>query len=294
MHQDSLVVGQETAARDSCQTPDTFLLSAETTSGKPIPVGLPTQEAAFSMDTLWRASQVQDLRTGVEGHPKPYTIAGDNLMNGLLLACFICALLSFQRSRNFVIKQFKHFFYPSYSNREIITETWLELRFQLFFAAQTCLLLGIIYFFFTQPSAHTGFVIPPFLVILTLSATVFLYFLLKTGLYFLVNLTFFDGKKNEQWIKHFLFLFSFEGVVLYPIVLLQVYMQIGIVATCAYTILMVVLFKILTIYKYFNIFFPENGLYVPKILYLCAVEIVPLSLIYMMLGVTSDVLKVNF
>ena len=74
-------------------------------------------------------------------------------------------------------------------------------------------------------------------------------------------------KKNEQWLKAYLFLLSCEGVLLFPVVMLLSYFDLSLQVAVIYTIIVLVLVKILSFYKSYLIFFKRNGLFLQIILY---------------------------
>ena len=100
-------------------------------------------------DSVYRPECI-GYRHGVAGDPVPYTIAGDDLITSILLACFIFATIAIAKSGNFLQRQFKNFFYSQREGTTVISETGEELRFQLFLMLQTCLLSDIIYFFYSS------------------------------------------------------------------------------------------------------------------------------------------------
>lgn len=87
-------------------------------------------------------------------------------------------------------------------------------------------------------------------------------------------------EKNEQWLKAYLFLLSCEGVLLFPVVMLLSYFDLSLQVAVIYTIIVLVLVKILSFYKSYLIFFKRNGLFLQIILYFCALEVVPLSALW--------------
>ena len=158
------------------------------------------------------------------GDPIPYTVAGDDFVTALLLFCFLIASIAFTKSRQFIIRQAKTFFRtPSYGTT-VITETSSELRFQFFLCLQTCLLIAIGFFLYSRASVGDTFTIDQYQVISIYAGYVGVYFLLKALLYSIVGWVFFDRKKNEQWMKSYLFLVSSEGVLLLPAILLMTYL----------------------------------------------------------------------
>ena len=245
--------------------------------------------------TYFENTGTKDDRTGHAGDPVPYTLSGDNLITGLLLCCFLLTVVSFQKSKRMIERQLKHFFYADHSGKTTtITETSSELRFQVFMAFETCLLVGIISFFYAGHYVSDDFIIEPYQVIGVLTAVTTLYFLAKGLLYGVVNWTLYDSKKNEQWMKAYLFLTAAEGVALFPIVLLMAYFSLSVRTTCVYAIFVVILFKILAFCKYYIIFFRQKSGFLRIILYLCALEIVPMALLFEVLRLAVDYLIINF
>lgn len=233
-------------------------------------------------------------RPGVAGDPVPYTFSSDNLITGLLVGCFILALLSYAKSKSFLLRQVKHFFYVPRSN-DMMTETSSEIRFQFLLTLQTCLLFSIIAYFYANAYIATTYQLPsPYYLIGIFFGIVLGYSLCKTVLYEIVNWTFFDKKKNGQWLRSYLFINSLEGVALFPVVLLLTYFNLSIGNAVFSVFIIVVLFKLLTIYKQSIIFFKGLGNILQIFLYFCALEIVPLLSLVGVLTLIGNNLKINF
>ena len=176
-----------------------------------------------------------------------------------------------------------------------ITETSTEIKAQFFFLLQTCLLLALLYFFYTRTYTASTFVLSDEYMLVAIMGGVFIgYFFMKYLIYAYVNLVFFDAKRNGQFFRTLLALHSFEGILLFPIVALLTFFDIPAQTVAYYTLFVVILVKILTFYKSFVIFFRQNGLYLQIILYFCALEIIPLFALWSGLAVIANALKINF
>lgn len=227
-------------------------------------------------DSVYRPECI-GYRHGVAGDPVPYTIAGDDLITSILLACFIFATVAIAKSGNFLQRQFKNFFYSQREGTTVISETGEELRFQLFLMLQTCLLSAIIYFFYSSEVSGDTFSLAHYQVLSLYTFTFAGYFLLKNLLYTIVNWVFFDKKKNEQWAKSSLFLSSVEGMPLFPNVMLLAYFNLSIKHAVIYALAVIILVKLLSFYKAYLIFFRRNGALLQFFLYFCALELMPLG-----------------
>ena len=248
----------------------------------------------FFSDNTYLHPELDGGRYGVAGDPIPYTTKNDNIITSMLLVCFVLTLVAFSFSRNFLLRQAKNFFYIP-QTEYAITETSTEIKAQFFFLLQTCLLLALLYFFYTRTYTASTFILSDEYLLVAIMGGVFIgYFFIKYLIYAYVNLVFFDIKRNGQFFRTLLALHSFEGILLFPIVALLTFFDIPAQTVAYYTIFVVILVKILTFYKSFVIFFRQNGLYLHIILYLCALEIIPLFALWGGLAVIANALKINF
>jgi hypothetical protein len=258
--------------------PDTLHLPGQD-AGKSIrDVSLPKyyKETFFSNDSLLHP-ELNGGRYGVAGDPVPYTIHGDNIITSLLLACFILALVAYAQARRFILMQAKNFFYPPRNESSNMQETGNEVKFQLFLVLQTCLLLSLIFFFYTQEFISTTFVLTSQYQLIGITFALFLgYFIIKALLYHAVNWVFFDKKQNARWFTTELFIVSVEGVLLFPLVMLLAYFNLSVNGAITYTLIVVILVKLLTFYKCYVIFFRRIDTFLQIILYFCALEVIPL------------------
>lgn len=244
-------------------------------------------------DSVYRP-ECATYRPGVAGDPVPYTIAGDSLITSILLACFIFATIAIAKSGNFLQRQLKNFFRTQREGTTVITETSAELRFQFFLVAQTCLLSAIIFFFFSRDFIGESFSIAHYQILAIFTGILVAYFGIKALLYTIVDWVFFDKKKNEQWMKAFLFLSSSEGIALFPVVLLLAYFNLSIETTVIYAIIVIVISKLLAFYKTYIIFFKRSAAILQSFLYFCALELMPLGTLWGVLALMDNYLKQIF
>ena len=117
---------------------------------------------------------------------------------------------------------------------------------------------------------------------------------MKFLLYSIVDWVFFDKKKNIQWMKSFIFIISTEGILLFPIVLLFAFFHISVSSAVIYTLLVVFISKLLSFYKTYIIFFARNAAILQSFLYFCALELMPLGILWGIIMATSEYLKTIF
>ena len=272
------------------------ILNRSNAVGKLEKVELPQyyKQNFFSADSLWHP-ELNGGRYGIAGDPVPYTIRGDNMITALLLCCFILAFVAFSKSRWFIMRQTKRFFRAERSGTTVMTETTNEFRFQFFLAAQTCLLLSLVTFFHAQELNSDTFLVSSQYQLIAMFFGVFAgYFALKAVLYSFVGWVFFAGRQNAQWMKAFLFMTSIEGVVMFPVVVSQAYFGLSMRDTLLYVATVIILSRLLSLYKCFLIFFRQKGVYLQIFLYFCALEIIPILALGGALSVLISYLNVNF
>ncbi len=252
------------------------------------------REGFFSKDSLFHP-ELQGGRIGVAGDPVPYRVHNDNVITSLLLACFLVSIYLFANARQFFIKEAKNFFYTPREERTDFSETGNELRYQVFLVGITSLLISLLFYFHTLYYIGETFILQSqYTLIAIYFLIVIIYVGVKMGLYTFVNLVFFNGKRNQQWLKSFLFIITLEGVLLFPAVLLGGYYEMDIHNVTTYVIISILFVKLLTIYKCFIIFFRPNVVSLQIILYFCTLEIVPVLALWGVLVMTANNLKINF
>ena len=233
-------------------------------------------------------------RLGVAGDPVPYTIPRDNIITALLMLCFIVGVLAFTKSKQFMARQAKSFFRQPRGVLSEITETAQEIRFQLTLALQSCLLMGLVYFFYVESRVAQTFTVDQYRVIGLFALEFLGYIVAKALLYQLSGWVFFDPRRSRIWMKSWLFLLVLEGLALYPPVLLQAFFGTGVATTLACAGVVILLAKIMAFYKTRAIFFNYRGGIVQNFLYFCTLELIPIAALWGVLTITSNYLKVSF
>lgn len=168
------------------------------------------------------------------------------------------------------------------------------MRFQFFLVAQTCLLLALIVFISSNDFAKESFSIAHYQILGLFTAIFAGYYVVKFLLYSIVDWVFFDKKKNVQWMKSFLFIIAAEGILFFPVVLLAAYFHLNVGNVAIYTFAVIIIAKILSFYKTYLIFFARNAAILQSFLYFCALELMPLGILWGVLMMTDNYLKAIF
>ena len=274
--------------------PDTLHLPGQEIPRDLKEVSLPHyyRENFFSNNTMYHP-ELSTERIGTSGDPIPYTFQNDSFVTGILILCFLLMTFALSRISDFLLRQTKQFFSTQKTEQTLI-ETGSEIKFQILFLFITCLIYALLYFLYTNHFIANTFIISSeYLLLVIFGMTILGYMFLRMVLYTIVNNIFFDNKKNLQFLGSILIITSLEGVVLFPLILLLAYFQFSLQNAIIYTATIVILAKILTFYKSFTIFFNQKGGFLQIILYFCALEMIPLMMLWSGLLVITENLKIN-
>lgn len=247
-----------------------------------------------AVDSVTAVLQPLDPTLGVVGQPLPYTIKSDSLMTLVMLGGLLFFVISVVRSTPFIVKQVKNFFWQT-SDETSMSETSTEVRLLLCVALLDCTLLGTAIYLFAVNEMNASFDTSSHLPIIGLYASVAIgYFLLKALFYTMVNLTLFSSRQNIQFLKSLLLVAALQSMLLFPVILLQIYIGLAQEIVTNICIFIFIFTKLLVFYKSWSIFFRKNGAFFQTILYFCTLEIAPLLAIGGVLVLLTGAIKVNY
>ena len=278
------------------EQPDTLHLPGEGIPKDLKAVNLPQyyRENFFSNDSLYHEELSAQEYYGMAGDPIPYSYANDHLVTSLLIIGFLLIAFTFSRMSNFIVGQAKNFIRPS-KNSLSLSETSGEIYMQIILTGLTCIVYALLYYLYATEFLASTYVTSSEYALLGIFLGVFVvYYLLRFGLYTMVNNLFFDSDRNKKFLTSLLYISSLEGLLLYPALALLAFMHLPAQNAIWYCIIVLILVKIMTFYKCFTIFFKQNDLFLQIFLYFCALEMVPLMTLWGGLSVIVDILKINF
>ena len=274
--------------------PDTLHLPGQERPRDLKEVNLPHyyRENFFSNNTMYHP-ELSTEQIGTSGTPIPYSFQNDSFVTGILIICFLLITFVLSRISDFLLRQAKHFF-STQKSEQTLTETGSEIKFQFLFLFITCLLYALLYFFYTTHFIANTFIFSSeYILLVIFSGAIISYMVIRMLLYTIVNNTFFTNKKNLQLQESLLLITSLEGVALFPLVLLMAYFQYSLQNAIIYTVTILIFAKILTFYKSYTIFFNQKGGFLQIFLYFCALEMIPLMMLWSGLLVITENLKIN-
>lgn len=237
------------------------------------PDSLPVAPASpWAGDSL-SAFAVSGVRhAGVQGTALPYAVHTDSTLTIVLLACFVLTVAAAAWARRGASHYYLYILVPT-----------------------GCMLIALAAFMMGSGLLPDYVVQEYHLAIVgLLFAAAMAFFVLKWCVCMVTNLILFDGKKSLQWHQSFLVGTAFEGIAMFPLVLLLVYFDWRADFAWIYVILVLFLNKMLSFYKDWSIFFKQKRAYLQFFLYFCALELTPLLAVCSECRVIINTIKVNY
>lgn len=231
-------------------------------------------------------------RPGMAGEPLPYTLRTDDAVTCLLLLCFFVLIGVLTRGRRRMVAGCKRFFFPRRRREDSAADTGSEKRRHMFLLLQLCLVLGLFAFDYMQDTVDL-FLCPfsPHVLLGLNVGLCFGYFLLRRLTYGFLNWIFFDKEARREWGESYTLLTGAEGLLLFPLALLAVYADIPLPGVVFGLLGLLLLVKLLFIFKTYVIFFRKKHGFLHLIVYFCALEMVPLLALCKLLARITEVLE---
>lgn len=212
--------------------------------------------------------------------PRPYAIGRDSVAISILIATLLIVMVIFSRSFSFMSRESKRFFYSPKNERTNVSVTNTERHLQFFMMLLTSASIAFIIFFYIVGYSHAlpqmSFTEGGIRFVAIYTACAISYFILQSIIYVIVNWVFFQPMQRMLWRQTKNYLVSVEGLLLFPVVLLQIFAHIEEMPVLYYALTVIIIAKLMAFYKCFAIFFKRNSLFLQFFLYFCALEIMPL------------------
>ncbi|KAA6319287.1 hypothetical protein EZS27_030800 [termite gut metagenome] len=231
--------------------------------------------------TFQRMQGVFSIEHREKGIPALSPLRADNGVVIILLGCFFLSAFVLARSKRFLLQQINDFMTHRERSSIFVTSGVTDVRNLMLLVLQTCVLAGFCIFNYMNnelsESAERSF---------SLSLTgmyifvclVYLFF--KWIIYSFLGWVFFDTVKTKLWIECYSTLIYWTGFALLPCVLFLVYLDLSTVFVLVTGFIVLGTIKILIFYKWAKLFLSNFSNILLLILYFCAIEIIPLFLLY--------------
>ncbi|NCC09998.1 MAG: DUF4271 domain-containing protein [Bacteroidia bacterium] len=269
-------------ARDTITAPDTLALRY--------------REHYVSTDSLLSTVYTTQASgpVGIEGTPIPYSTRTDNFIAAILLGCFILTAFILSRGKKRLSQQIKELVSHRKRNNLFDSSSSSDLRYSLLLIVQTCILGGILYLdYFINKSPQITTDSSPHLLLGLYTLACMSYIFIKWLLYNFLGWIFLNKETTRDVLSSYATIVYYFGFGLFALTLFTVYFDLSLNDLTLYGVGLIILAKILTLYKWIKFFFNTFHGLILLILYFCALEIVPYLLLYQGLSQMNHILLIK-
>ena len=238
----------------------------------------------FAGDTLFHV-EVSSHPYGFAATTTPFRLRHDGWSGLLLLVCLLLAASLVMRLRKKFHELLRGVFLPIPGKTdEPIVDDPLRYSTRLVAICLLSLTAAMVTFTYTQHDA-VFYLFPetPYILFGAFFLLWIVYFLVKKMLTSFVNWIFFRNEKIFTWTRAYTFLYVAEAMLSLVLALVVAYQPLSPDEVLILSLCLIILVKILLLYKTYQIFFPKmyGGLHL--IVYFCTLEIMPLLVLWQVL-----------
>ena len=231
----------------------------------------------FRSDTLLHA-EVSVPTYGFAATETPYRLRHDGWSGVLLLLCLLMAASLVQRLRKKFRELLRGVFFPIPGKTDVpLVDDPLRPSTRIIAVGLLSLTAAMVTFTYTQHDV--GFYLFPETPYLMFAAFFLLwlcYFLAKRLMGNFVNWIFFRKEKIFTWKRAYTFLYVIEGMLSLVLALIVTYLQVPHEMVLPMVLFLIILVKILLLFKTHQIFFPKMYGTLHLFVYFCTLELMPL------------------
>lgn len=249
----------------------------------------------FFDGSVFMHPEVSDTRLGIQETPLPYQLRRDDGITAIVLLTFMLLLVTFARSKRFLLKQAKGLLYPPREYLSLFNDEPGDKRRNIaFMVCLTLLTISLQLLYFNKRATFDStFPAQPYVMLGVNLAVVVAYYLFKACSYRFINWIFFDKTKNVRWQETYAFVYAMEGYFLFPLLLLTIYFDLNTFQALLYLAFIAIITRIILLYETYIIFFPKIYGFLHLIVYFCALEITPLLLLCRVLAFINNDLVIK-
>ncbi len=239
--------------------------------------------------------EVEPIAYSISAEPAPYLLRRDDWVAGTLLVSFIIIVCLINHIRHQFLLQAKNFFYtPQSAETPFAKDITFDSKAVLLMTLLLSLLGGFMAYVYTQCNYDLSqCTLSPYILLFIFAGCFLLYFLVKTAAYSFMDWVFFDKAQHKLWISAYSFVISLECLLFFPAVLVFVYFDLSIQQASILLFSLLVFMKMLLAYKCFSIFFPRFYCLLHFFSYLCALEVVPLIVLWRLIVIITGHLMIK-
>lgn len=230
----------------------------------------------------------------MNGTPIPYSMSSDNLILLLFVTSLLGCAYIFMHNGRSIAERIKSMYYYSgqitpYNNRTEIT-----LVGNILLYAQSILHSAIIVMGYLQNNGNLLCGFNSNIIFATLILIFTLILPAKYLIYGAINLILFGKHETEEWKNSYFFTIQITSFLLLPLAAASILLpRTPAVIYWIYMALVCIIYFAMLSFRCFNIIFTESKFFLDIFLYLCAIEFLPMAIIWQIITQTNLLLIIK-
>lgn len=231
----------------------------------------------------------------MSGTAVPYSIGCDNFILSLFIASLLGGAYVLLRDGAGIMERLKKMFYYKgqaipYNSRAGVSNTGSNILYALFICYSTIIILGYLQQHHKLQEFDNSYI--PFAVFAVIS----ILFLIAKGItYEFVNRVLFSDEQAREWRESYFFTLQLFSFALLPLVTAIILIpSLNNIIFNGYLLIIGIIYVLMLFIRCFNIIFNEKSYFLDIFLYLCAIELMPLGLMWYIIHQTYLFLIIKF
>lgn len=217
----------------------------------------------------------------MNGTPIPYSIGNDNFILSLFIICLLCSAYVLRRDGNAIVERVKKMFYykgqgAAYNTRVGISNVGNTILYILLIAYSVIIIFG-----YQQQRGELHTAEASYIPFGIYSAMCILFLVFKRLIYDIINRVLFSDAQAREWKESYFFTLQLTSFALLPLVATIILApSLSSIIFTIYLVTVGIICLIMLFIRCFNIIFNEKSYFFDIFLYLCAIELLPLGLMW--------------
>ena len=218
-----------------------------------------------------------------------YVVSGDDYVVAGMILLFCMLATVFHKGKSMLLYRLKDFFTTKRQYREdYVSDSVNEVICIFLLIVISALSLSLVFFDDYFELYHNPVDDVPYWLLGAGAIACFAFVYIKAGIYSLVNWVFFDPEANTKWMSSYFLMTALTAFFFYPVALIDVFFDDRRTIATAVAILIGIVYEILLFYRLFTNFKAKKYGYLLIFLYFCSVEIMPVLVLWRVVGWLND------
>ena len=215
------------------------------------------------------------------GEAIPYNFLGDNVVMALFVLNLVGMAYVFLMNGSSIVERAKSMFYHGKQSNPYTDRTHITKLCNLLLYMQTIFYCSIIAFGGIQYTTPLTRGATPYIILAAFYLLIAVALLMKRGLYDICNLTLLSATIAREWKESYFFTIKLSGFILLPLAICIIFVKgFSITYYTIYLLFATLLYAVVVVYSAKKIIFKKKCIGLDIFLYLCALEFLPMAILW--------------